>query len=172
MNKEQKQQRVEKYTELLDGAGFAIFTEHGKVSVGKMDDFRRQLDELECQAIVVKNTLAKIVFERKGLDEVTAYLNGPSLMLVGGEEIAPAAKLLQKTIKAHPAMKVKAILFDEKVYPAEEFKSFTEMPTRHELQGQLARVFKSPISMFVRVLNTPQRMVTVLQQYAEKRGEG
>lgn len=171
MRREDKNARIEHYAELLEDSSFAFLTEHGKVSVAKMEQLRHQFSELGCNVMVVKNTLARIVFERKGIEEVSTYLEGPSLLVIGKEEVAPAAKALQKATRANPTLKVKAIIFDGKVYPASDFKSFQDMPTKDEIRAKLLSVFKAPISGFVHVINTPQRIVTVLGQYAGKRSE-
>ena len=168
MRREDKNARLELYSGILEESNFAFLTEHGKVSVGDMENLRVQFKDLGCEMLVVKNTLARIVFERKGIDEISAYLEGPSLLVVGAEEVSPAAKALHKVARSHPSMKVKAIVFDGKVYPASDFKSFQDMPTKSELRSKLLSVFKAPISSFVRVVNAPQRMVSVIKQYADK----
>lgn len=170
MRREDKNARLDQYAALLEGSTFAFLTEHGKVRVTQMEKLRAQFEEMGCKMLVVKNTLARIVFERQGVDEISAYLDGPSLLIIGSEEVAPAAKALQKVTRSHPTMKVKAIVFDGKVYPAKDFKAFQDMPTKNEIRSKLLSVFKAPIGSFVRVINTPQRMVSVLKQYADKRG--
>ena len=169
MNREQKQQKIDTYDDALTGAGYAILSEHGKMSVGKVEDMRSKLRNLGCESIVLKNTLARIVFERHGLEEVSEHLVGPSILMYGVEEIAPAAKLIQKLSKANPTLKIKAVVFDGKVYESKDFKTFTDMPTKQEIRAQLVGVMKAPIAGFVRVINTPQRIATVLKAYADKR---
>ncbi len=170
MKHEDKNARLGQYSEMLEGSTFAFLTEHGKVRVTQMEKLRDQFAEMGCSMLVVKNTLARIVFERKGIDEIAAYLDGPSLLLIGKEEVAPVAKALQKASRTNPTLKVKAIIFDGKVYPGSDFKTFQDMPTKNEIRAKLLSVFKAPIGGFVRVINTPQRMVSVLGQYADKRG--
>jgi large subunit ribosomal protein L10 len=168
MKRQDKDARLDQYAELLEGSTFAFLTEHGKVRVTQMEKLRAQFEEMGCSMLVVKNTLARIVFERKGIDEISAYLDGPSLLVIGKEEVSPVAKALQKVTRSNPTLKVKAIIFDGKVYPASDFKSFQDMPTKNEIRAKLLSVFKAPISGLVRVINTPQRMVSVLKQYADK----
>jgi len=151
-------------------ARFAILTEFGKTSVVKVERIRQQLADINCSAVVMKNTLARIVFERQGIEEVTEHLVGPTMMFYGTDEIAPAARLVQKLGKEQSAFKVKAILFDGKIYAKEEFSTFTSMPTMHELRGMFVRVLMAPATKFVRVLSVPQRIVTLLQAFADKRG--
>lgn len=169
MERRDKELKIEAYEQTLDGAGFLLLTEHGKIPVSQVENMRRQYSELGCRCVVLKNTLARIVFERNGFEKICEYLVGPSFAIFGDEEIAPVAKLVQKHSKASPSFKVKAILFDGKAYSKDDFKTFTSMPTKHEIQGSIVGVFKAPIAGFVRVLNTPQRMVSILKAIADKR---
>lgn len=171
MNREQKQKKIDAYDQAVSGAGYAILTEHGKMQVGAFEKMREDLHALGCGTMVVKNTLARIVFERHGIEDICEYLVGPSLLIYGEEEIAPAAKLLKKIGRTNQSIKVKGILFDGKVYPSTEFGSFSSMPTKQELRAKFAGVLKAPIAGFVRVINTPQRMAAVLGAYAAKREE-
>ncbi|MBN2082443.1 50S ribosomal protein L10 [bacterium] len=170
MNLKQKEQKIDNYAAALESAGYAIMTEFGKTKATTVEAFRRDLNAIGCQTIVMKNTLARIVFERHGVEEMTEYLVGPTMMFYGEEEIATAAKMVQKLGKAHKALKVKAILFDGKVYAGKDFASFTALPTKQEIRAKFAGVIKAPIAQFVRVINTPQRIATVLKAYADKRG--
>ena len=170
MNKAEKAQKIKNYEEAVETADFAILTEFGKTPVTEVEKIRGQLRNSECNAVVMKNTLARIVFERQEIEEITEYLVGPTMMFYGKEEIAPTAKFVQKLSKKHPAIKVKAIMFDGKIYGKEDFSTFTAMPTKLELRGSFASVILAPITLFVRVVNTPQRLVNVLKSYADKSG--
>ncbi len=169
MNRAEKERKVAQYDEVVQEAGFAILAEHGSMSVPAVEHLRHELRAAGCKAVVMKNTLARIVFERHGLSEVCEHLMGPTVVLYGQDDIAPAAKLLQKHSRKFPALAVKAILFDGKVYPQEEFRTFTTMPSTEELRASFAGVILAPITQFVRILGVAQRMVSVLRNYADQR---
>jgi large subunit ribosomal protein L10 len=168
MDKQQKTKRVEHYTEVIEGAGYAILAEFGKMDVGTVMKFRRELIETGCSCIVLKNTLAKIAFEKNELQEVCEFLVGPSMLFYGSEEIAPAAKIIARYGKQYPALKVKTILYDNTVFPKEQFSSFTSLPTKDEVRAALLRVIKAPQSQFVQVINAASRLVGVLRAFADK----
>ena len=169
MNKEQKSIKLEKYEKTISGSGFQIITEFNKIPVVKMELFRKEIADLGGKVIVLKNTLAKIAFERNGIEEVAEFLAGTSLLFAGEEEIAPLAKAIQSKAKEFRFLKVKAIVFDGKVYGADDFSTFTSMPTKSEIRAKLLGVMKAPASNFVRIISPAGRLVTVLNQYAEKR---
>lgn len=168
MKRIEKERKVAQYDDAVQEAGFAILAEHGRMPVAEVEALRRELKAAGCRAVVMKNTLARIVFERHGLSEVTEHLVGPTLLLYGQDDIAPAAKMLQKRRRQFPALEVKAILFDGKVYPRQSFLEFTTMPTTKELQAKFAAVILAPVSQFVRILNPLPRFATVLKSFADK----
>lgn len=171
MHRDEKKARLDRYEAVVQDAGYAIIAEFGMMSVPEVEGFRRELAGVGCQTLVLKNTLARIIFERQGLEEVCEYLVGPSMLLYGQEDIAQAAKTLQRFARRNPALQVKAIVFDERVYPREDFKTFTTLPTKDELYAKFLSVLQAPAVQFVRVLGTAQRLVTVLHGFAGKREE-
>jgi large subunit ribosomal protein L10 len=168
MKRADKNAKIEMYAAALEGSTFAFLTEFGKLSVPDTDKFRSDMAQLGCQTHVVKNTLARIVFERNGVEQIVEYLAGPSLLISGTGEVSPVAKALAKAARRIPTLKLKAIVYDAQVYPADQLKSFTDMPTKEEIRARLVGAFSAPISSFVRVLNAPQRFASVLKQYADK----
>jgi len=170
MRREQKNAKIQDYQAALDTASFAVLAEFSKLSVATMEHFRRDLTGLGYKALVMKNTLARIVFERQGLSQVCEYMVGPSVLVYGSGEASPAAKLLARFMRENPSVVVKAIVFDGGTYPRSEFTSFLTMPTRDELRAKLLRVMLAPLSNFARIIHPTQRLVTVLGSYGDKRG--
>lgn len=168
MNKQNKTKRIDHYTEVIEGAGYAIIAEFNKMDVAVVTRFRRDLMDAGCSCIVLKNTLARIAFEKNELEEICEFLVGPSMLFYGTEEIAPAAKLIAKYGKQYPGLKVKTILYDNTVFSKEQFTSFTNLPTRDEVRAALLRVIKAPQAQFVNVINAASRIVGVLRAYADK----
>lgn len=171
MRREQKAEKIALYDEALVESTFAILAEFNKLNVAKVDAFRASLDDLGCGVIVLKNTLARIVFERHGMQQVCEYLAGPSMLIFGAGEISQAAKYLGRFIRDNPGMQVKAIVFDGQTYPKSQFASFVALPTKDEVRAKLLSLLKAPQAQFVRLINSPQRLATVLKAYADKSGE-
>ncbi len=169
MNRKGKEQKVEQYEQAVGVASYAFLCEYNKISVADFEKARAEFREAGAGTVVMKNTLARIVFERHGLEQVAEYLAGPSLLVYGSEEIAPVAKLLEKTMRRFRGnLNVKAIIFDGSIFGKEQFKSFTTLPTKDEVRARLLGVLQAPLGNFLRVNSAAQRLVTVLNQYAEK----
>jgi large subunit ribosomal protein L10 len=170
MNKQGKEQKVQQYDETVGIATFAFLTDYQQISVVDMERLRHDLAGLNAGIVIMKNTLAKIVFERHGLEEISEYLAGPSMLVHGTGEVAPVAKLVDRFMRTHREMKVKAIIYDGAISKGSQFKAFTTLPTKDELRAKLLGVLLAPLGNFLRVNNAAQRLVTVFSQYAEKAG--
>jgi large subunit ribosomal protein L10 len=171
MLKQEKQEKIALYDSLLEGSEFAILAEYAKIRVTAVERMRHELDELGCSCVVMKNTLANIVFERRGSQEICSFLTGPTFAFIGHQDIATVAKKIQRYMREFPYLKVKAVFYDGKAYDQADFKSFLTLPTKQETRASLASVLLAPITKLVRVLNTPQRIAGVLGAYANKRGQ-
>lgn len=168
MDKTQKAARIAHYENVVKPDGYCILAEFAGIPVGAMEQFRVELKVVGGTVLILKNTLAKIVFERKGLEEVCEYLIGTSILFYGDEDIAPAAKLLAKLIQRFPELKIKTIVYESSVFAKEEFKAFTSMPTKNEVRAKLLSVIKAPQANFVHVINSGQRVVCVINAFADK----
>jgi len=168
MNRQGKEQKVQQYDETVGIATFAFLADFQQISVVDMERLRHDLAPLDAGIVIMKNTLARIVFERHGLEEVSEYLAGPSMLVYGKGEVAPVAKLVERFMRAHKEMKVKAIVYDGGISKGSAFKSFTTLPTKDELRAKFLGVLQAPLGNFLRVNNAAQRLVTVFSQYAEK----
>jgi large subunit ribosomal protein L10 len=170
MNKQGKEVKKELYEDAVGTATYAILAEFIRIPVTDFEKFRNDMAGLGAGVVVMKNTLARIVFERHGLEEISEYLVGPSVLVYGHEEIAPVAKSLDKFTRTFREVKVKAIIYEGSIFSGNQFKSFTTLPTKDEVRSKLLSVLQAPAGRMLRVLNPAQRLVTVLSQYADKQG--
>lgn len=168
MNRSGKEQKVTQYDDAVRLAGYAIMVEYAKVPVTEFEQLRHDLAGMGAGVVVMKNTLAKIVFERNGLEQVSEFLSGPTALIYGREEISPVAKHLEKFMRQFREVKVKSIIFDGGIFNKEQFKSFVNLPTRDEVRSKLLGVLQAPQGNFVRIINAGQRVASVLKAYVDK----
>jgi large subunit ribosomal protein L10 len=171
MLRKQKEGVMEGYASALGEAGFAILIDATSVNIRIMDEFRNQLTEKGAKAIQLKNTLARIVFERSGMEAVCEILVGPSLLVCGAEDVGAAAKLVRQYQKdfRDAILPVKGIWFDGKLYPAEDFKIFAELPTKDEARSQLLGIIQEPARQIASIaMETYSRLARVLNEYSSK----
>lgn len=165
MLRKEKEQKLEQYAGAVEEAGFAIFLDPSGIGIRLMNEIRGKLSEQGAGALHLKNTLARIIFERDGMEELCETLVGPTLMIYGGGDVGTAAKLVgqyQKDFRGD-ILTVRGVWFDDRLYPAEDFSSFAQLLTKDELRSQLVRVLKEPARRLASLMSdTYGRLVRVL----------
>lgn len=86
MNKDEKATAVVELTETFGRARLAIVTESAGLSVNQITELRKQLRGAKAEYMVVKNTLAVRASEGTILSGVTAYLKGPTGLVIGYDD--------------------------------------------------------------------------------------
>lgn len=115
--------------------------------------------------------IAKASIIRRALPESVSEIvpAGGSLALVGGEDIAAAAKLLQALAKEEK-VSIRGGLIEGNALNAVDAAKLADLPSREQLYGMLCNVLAAPMVGMVRVLNeVPTSMVRVLQAIADKK---
>ncbi len=166
-----KEKKVDYYSKTIESSLFIFFVDPEKIGIRTMQEIRQRLARLGAKAVYLKNTLARIVFERRGLNQVCEILTGPSLMVTGTSDVSAVAKLVREVQRdsKDQLFKVKGIWFDKKLYSAEEFKLFTSLPSLLESRSTLLGIFRQPTQNFVNILSeTRARLVRCLKARSEK----
>lgn len=165
-----KEQKVAYYEDALGESTFIFFVNPERVGIRLMDEIRAKLKELSARAVLIKNTLARIVFERNGMEQVCEILVGPSLMICGREDVGAVAKYLRQIQREYrnEILQVKGIWFDGRFYPAEQFNFFATLPTADEARAKLLIVLREPARRLAYLISeTRARFVRVLMKRAE-----
>ncbi|OPX23899.1 MAG: 50S ribosomal protein L10 [Planctomycetales bacterium 4484_113] len=171
MLRKQKEDRIERYEQALADVGYIVFVDPSGVNIRIMDELRQELVNVGARVMMLKNTLARIVFSRQGREEICSLLMGPSLVVAGEEsEMGRSARLLAQYRKDYrdALFAVKGVWYQGKLYPAEDFHLFATLPTKEEIQARLLNVLQSPLRRIAVVLSEADtRFVRVLRQRAE-----
>ena len=75
---------------ILDLKGLDAIAEH---------QFRRDLRKKSIRVRALKNTLARRVFSEMGMEGLSTYLEGPSVLVWGGDGVAELAKEVSTQVK-------------------------------------------------------------------------
>jgi len=105
---------------------------------------RGELLEKGIHLTMVKNSLAVRAFEKLGMGAIKQVLNGPCIVVYGGDNIVDMTKLLVKYDKDIKAFEIKGGYLEGQALNAEQTKALAKMPSRIELQGQIVAMAKSP----------------------------
>jgi len=168
------QASVAQLRELLAEASTFFLVDFQGLSAGEMHKLRARVRAAGGRLLVAKNTLVQVVLKEHGIEGFEATLQGPTaLVLVGEDPVAPA-KALSDFAKEHPKDLPAAKggrLQGSAVGPAALARIAT-LPSRDELYAQLVGVLQAPMAQLVGVLQAPERnLVSVIDNYVTKRKE-
>ena len=154
---------VEEYTEKFKRAKSVYVAEYEGMDVATVNDARSKFREKNIEYKVLKNRLARRSLNNAGITDLDTFL-------VGYDDPVVPAKILQDFNKKDEILKLKAVLFEGKVFTAEEAKKISNLPSREVLMSQLLGMLQAPVTKFAQTLNAPmQNFLGVLNALKDKK---
>ena len=108
------------------------------------NEMRGSLKEKGVQVFVVKNSLFRRALRSQEMDSACGLFNGPCTVASGGDSIVDAAKDLTDWSKKVKALQLKGAYIDGTTLDEKGANELANMPTRKELQAQIAGIIMSP----------------------------
>lgn len=115
--------------------------------VGGVDNniLRGELKKKGIKMTVVKNSLMCLALKDLGMDTAcSVFAAGPCTVVHGGDSVVDVAKEVVDWAKKIKEIKPKGAYVDGTVMAGEGVKALSKMPTRVELQGQVAQIALTP----------------------------
>jgi large subunit ribosomal protein L10 len=160
--------------ELIADASTFFLVDYQGLSAGDMHKLRARVRNAGGRLLVAKNTLINVVLKEHGVEGFESTLQGPTaLVLVGEDPVAPA-KALTDFAKEHPRdlPAAKGGRLQGSLVGPEALAKIAKLPSRNELYAQLIGVLQAPMVQLVGVLQAPpQNLVSVIDNYVNKREE-
>jgi large subunit ribosomal protein L10 len=116
------------------------------MGVGGIDNnvMRGELKQKGVRLAVVKNSLFKRALASESLENAGDLFDGPCAIVYGGDSIVDVAKDLTDWKKKLGALKIKGAYLDGTLLDAKGAANLAKMPTRKELQAQVAATITAP----------------------------
>lgn len=108
------------------------------------NELRGDLKNRQIGLNVVKNSLARRAFADMGCKPIAQLFDGPCAIAYGGDSVVDVAKILAEWSKKLDHLKIKGGFVDGQVLDAAGAIELSKLPTRQELQGQVAAAAMSP----------------------------
>jgi large subunit ribosomal protein L10 len=156
MNKDQKKEVVEQIAAQLQGAAAVYAVDYRGLTVTQAADLRNRLRETGTSFRVVKNTMTLRAADKAGADSLKPIVaDGPTaLAFVVDGDPALAAKALDTFARQSQVIELKGGLLEGQPLDIEQLRRLARLPSREQLNAQLAGVVASPLTTLVRGLGS------------------
>lgn len=165
LTKEKKASDIASLKASLEKAKMAVVSDYRGLSVKEITDLRRQLQKVDADYTVAKNTLIKVALKDHPMGETLApFLSGPTALAISyGDPVAPA-KILSDFMRTSKKTDIRGGVLEGKAVDAGQVKAIAELPSREVLIAKALGSMKSPITGIVMVLSAvPKSLVYTLE---------
>ena len=119
------------------------------------NQLRRELRASEISVTVVKNSVARQAFKEVGLEAVSALLDDPCAVAVGGESVVSVVRQLLEFAKEAPTLVVRGALLEGEIFGPDRVAELSRYPTRAEAIAQVVALAVSPGAQVAGALTGP-----------------
>lgn len=177
ISRERKEELVAQYVELLEKSnGFAVIESAG-MSVAKVQELRKKIDDAGGKYVVAKNTLLRIALEQAGWAVPVETLEGPTAVAFGVDSFPSIAKtVLEYTKEGENSTKMQikgGVMGGKEILNAAGVEAVSNLPSLPELQAQIIGLIVAPATSIVTILNSAESgVVNVLQSWLAENKDG
>lgn len=169
MNRTQKNDFVERFTQEIGGAPFVALMDYRGASVAESADLRRKLEKSGLKIEVVKNTLAKRAIAGTDKEPLGELFNGMTSVVLSGEDPIACAKIIKDVIDPKGSITVKGGYFEGTVLDPDGVKAVASLPGREELLATLLSTILAAPRQVMGVIRAPARdLLYLLKNYEDK----
>jgi large subunit ribosomal protein L10 len=154
----EKEQTVSELREVIARSKSIYLTDFQGMNVDLVSKMRRKLRDAKVEYRVSKNTLTKRALREHGVTELDGFLEGPTGLAFGADEVS-GAKILAEFAREFEKPALKAAYVAGHVYGPDGIKMLAQLPPREVLLGQFIGGLRSPLQGFVGVLSGSLRQL-------------
>ncbi|MBP6786457.1 MAG: 50S ribosomal protein L10 [Candidatus Promineofilum sp.] len=169
INKEKKDELVEKYRELLQNSSAIFLTQYSGMTVKDMETLRQKIAEAQGRINVTKNTLLRVAMEENEIVPPLELLNGQVATSFALGEVPTLAKVLVDSAKGNDKFKIVGGMLGGRLLSPAEVESLASLPPLDQLRAQILGLISAPAQGIVSaVTNGVRQVVNVVDAYAKK----
>jgi large subunit ribosomal protein L10 len=155
MSKYVKEMMMDQLKGDLDGSRSLLILDLNGLDAQAEWKLRTDLRKKSIRIRALKNTLARRVFTDMGIEGLSQYLKGPSMVAWGGAGVAELAKEISTQVKALKKPQIKGGAVDGVVVGPDQVEDITKLPSREALIGRIAAMALAPAQRVVSLANAP-----------------
>jgi large subunit ribosomal protein L10 len=172
MKLEQKQTIAEELQGQLTSSDVVYLTDFTGLTVEAIGALRRQLREAGAEYRVVKNTLTLRALEGTDIPDLTEHLQGPTALVLGGDDPVAPAKVVREFAKGNderPVVKVGIV--ERRVVTQDEVARLADLPPMDHLLASIAGGLTAGVGGIAGALNSLIRDIATMVEEVAKQGE-
>lgn len=108
------------------------------------NQLRRELRANNMRAEIVKNSLFRRACADAPLKPLADVLDGPAMLLTGGDSLIDIAKLLDEWKPKLPSLKLRGAVMEGEYYDEQRVAGLAQMPTKADLHARIAGILCAP----------------------------
>jgi len=168
--KQKKEIMLDELRDNFKRAKVAIMTDYRGLNVSAMTKLRRSLREKGCELKVAKNTLTLKAAREVGLEGIEPFLEGPTAIAFGYEDLVAPAKIVFDFTKQAKTLQIKGGVLEGRAIDVNDVRSLAELPSREMLLSKVLGGMQAPMYGFASVLQgTLRNFVYALEAVRQKK---
>ena len=166
-----KESMVQELTSALKERPVFFVASVGPLQAGDADTLRKRLSGVQARLLMMKRTLGLQGIRALKLDQTEGLFDGSVTLVLPGEDIIPAAKLLFDFAKeAQDKLTIRGGFIDGELFDQKRLKELADLPSRPVLIAQLIGVIEFPISDVVVTLEAAiSELAWVIEEASKKK---
>lgn len=172
MKLDRKQSITEQLHGQLASSEVVYLTDFTGLTVEAIGDLRRKLREAGAEYRVVKNTLTLRALEGTDLPDLTEHLQGPTALVLAGDDPVAPAKAVRDFAKENderPVVKIGVV--ERRVVTQEEVARLADLPPMEHLLASIAGSLTAGVGGIAGALNSLIRDIAYMVEEVAKQGE-
>lgn len=168
MSKRVKEMLIDEIREQVGSATDLLILDSSRMDAVSDNKFRAALREKDIRLLTVRNTFARKALGEAGMTGLDDALQGPSVLVWGGEDIVSLSKEMAKWARDIDELEIKGGSTEGTPLSAEQVDVLSKSPGREELIGRVVMLALSPGAQLAAALLGPGgKVVGQLKAMAE-----
>ena len=169
MSKYVKELMMDQLRTDLDGTRSVLVLDLKGLDANAEYGLRRDLRKKSIRLRALKNSLARRVFTDMGMDGLSKYLDGPSVIAWGGEGIPELAKEISTQVKKLKKPAIKGGAVDGVIVGPDQVEEIAKLPNREVLIGQVLGLLLGPAQQVLSMVSSPaSTLIGQLEAFVKK----
>jgi len=132
-----------------------LVTSYQGLTVEELTELRSKLKGAHSEYKVIKNRLTKKAIERLGMEDFSAFFQGPTGLVFEKGDPVSTCKVLVAFAKDHEKLKVRAGLLDGMLLSARQVMDLSKLPGRSVLLATVLCAMQAPLQQFTMAILAP-----------------